>query len=485
MTQDDVFSRPARLGSLVTGFSEEEITRLFTEKRVLVILEPSFEDIVDARETFIFTVNQILRFCPNVSVRVGENSQDLVIACRDWATEIHGTKATIELMSNLHREHFDATVNVGTEILAGLPGCTVNSTGWLARLATNRSGTEFLYWSKDRPNPLGALGAACRAAGVTFLTLLGKQFETSTEVSLFSHELGQPGALAGGPHLPDDSLALDAFLVGCGSVTSGWAYTVKRLPITGTLQAIDCQSLRKVNVGSYVSAGLSSIDKPKATFIREFLSPKIDVTARQDQWEFFKIWFRHGLTIPPLIIAGLDNVTTRHSVQRVWPETLIDMGAGGLESQVIVKHRESTGQCLLNALTIPPGKMEWAQTLANLTGLNPELIATDPTGGITQAEVDAAPVNQKPALKTLVGKPRCGYINRCTLEMEGFDPDFEPAAPFVTAFSGVIAAGETMKWLMGVRHENSLHYQMSFRSGLDRALQMKCNSECECQTRRS
>jgi hypothetical protein len=43
--------------------------------------------------------------------------------------------------------------------------------------------------------------------------------------------------------------------------------------------------------------------------------------------------------------------------------------------------------------------------------------------------------------------PRCGYINRRTLELEGDDSDFAPAVPFVTAFSGVVGAAETMKWL--------------------------------------
>ena len=300
-------------------------------------------------------------------------------------------------------------------------------------------------------------------------------------MSLFTHQLGQPGTLPVGPPLPRFPLILDAFLVGCGSVTSGWAYVVKRLPIMGSLQAIDRQSLRVENLGSYVSAGQSSIGKSKCAVIKKFLSPNIAVTDRQDQWEFFKIWLRHGVAVPPLIIAGLDNVTTRHSVQRLWRETMIDMAAGGLETQVIVKYRNGDGQCLVNALVVPPDEIPWAQGLGEATGLNPELIVSDPTGEITQADVDRGPIDNRPSLQSAIGKTRCGYVNRHTLEMEEFDRDFEPAAPFVTAFSGVIAAAETMKSLMRVRHENSLHYQMSFRSGLLRALQMKCNPECECQ----
>src|SRR5258707_13283273 len=63
----------------------------------------------------------------------------------------------------------------------------------------------------------------------------------------------------------------------------------------------------------------------------------IDVRDRSDQWEFFKIRLVHGLKVAPLIITGLDNVRSRHSVQRVWPETLIDMGAGRSEERRVGK----------------------------------------------------------------------------------------------------------------------------------------------------
>jgi hypothetical protein len=227
--------------------------------------------------------------------------------------------------------------------------------------------------------------------------------------------------------------------------------------------------------------GYDSLGKPKAALIRELLSPNIDVEDRPDHWEFFAIRLRRELRIPPLIIAGLDNVTTRHSVQHLWPETLIDMAAGGLESQVIVKNKMGDGLCVLRGLAIPAGEIEWAQSLAKAHGLDPELIAADPTGGITQAEIDGAGEDRKADLQGALGKPRCGYINHRTLELEGDDPDFAPAVPFVTSFSGIAGAAETMKWLMGERYAHSLHFQRSFQSGCSRALEMKCDPDCECQ----
>lgn len=466
----EVFSRPARLAASIMEETEEAAIHLFSEKKILVRLEAPFCEVPDARETFLFTVNQCLRFCSNISVCIEGGSDSLVGACNLLAVQVHGLGAKVETVNKVMGRAFDAIVNVGTEILSDLPSATINSSGWVARLATTDSTTPKLYWKSETPNTLGALAATCLGVGAAFLAILGRPLASSIETSLFSHEVANPGKLTPGPPLPTSPLQLNGFLVGCGAVTNGWAYAMKRLPVIGRLQAIDRQSLRFENIGSYVAVGLESVNKPKALLIKELLAPAIDVTERPDQWEFFKIWLGHGLEVPPLIIAGLDNVTTRHSVQRLWPETLIDMAAGGLQSQVIVKHKKGDGLCLLRALSIPPGEVDWAQNLAGATGLSPALIAKEPTGEITQAEIEAAPVDKQPELRTALGKPRCGHINRQSLQMEGYDVDFAPAVPFVTGFSGVVGAAETVKWLMGHRHPDSLHFQKSFESSRSRAL---------------
>lgn len=477
----EIFSRPARLGALITGDSEESIVHLFTEKRILVRLEAQFLEVADARETFLFAVNQCLRFCSNVSVLVAGGPCELTRACDSLAVRIHGPATTVEVVEKLTGRSFDAVISVGREVFQDLPSPTINSSGWVARVATSGSMTRELCWIPGTPNALGALCAASLGVGAAFFAILGKPLTLSMETCLFNHEVAPLGELETGPPLPTSPLRLDAFLVGCGAVTNGWAYAVNRLPIVGRLQAIDNQSLRLENIWSYVAVGRESVTKPKASVIKELLSPAINVTARSDQWEFFKIWLDHGLEVPPLIIAGLDNVTTRHSVQRLWPETLIDMAAGGLQSQVIVKHKNSDGLCLLNALTIPPDEKDWAESLAAATGLDPARIASEPTGAITQTEIDAAPPEKKAEIQKSLGKPRCGHINRQSLEMEGYDPNFAPAVPFVTAFSGVKGATETVKYLMGHRYPHSLHFQNSFESGRARALDMTCGPNCECQ----
>ncbi len=479
----EIFSRPARLGAALSGMSAEAVEHLFVTKKVLVQLEADFCDDQDARETFLFTVNQLLRFCPNIGVSIKKDAVDLLRVCRELAAQVHGPQATVEVVEGAKPIYgFDAVVNVGAEVLTTVRSVTVNSGGWTARVATGDSGTQVLHWKREGSNALGALAAACLGVGAAFLILLEIPATRLAEISLFTGETGLPGSLAMGPPLPASPLYLDAFLIGCGAVAHGWAYAVKRLPIAGSLQAVDRQSLRIENLGPYVAASHSSIGESKAGVIKELLSPNIDVKDRPDQWEFFKIRLVHELKVAPLIITGLDNVRTRHSVQRLWPETLIDMGAGQLQSQVIVKHKKGDGLCVLRALSIPPAEVEWAQGLAGVTGLDPKLIAKEPTGDITQAEIEAAPADKRAALQKSLGRPRCGYINRQSLEMEALDPNFAPAVPFVTALTGVVGAAETLKWLMGHRYPHTLYFQKSFESGRSKAFQIKCEPNCECQS---
>jgi hypothetical protein len=60
---------------------------------------------------------------------------------------------------------------------------------------------------------------------------------------------------------------------------------------------------------------------------------------------------------------------------------------------------------------------------------------------------------------------------------------FTPAVPFVTAFSGIVGAAQTIRELLGAG-EGSLHFQFSFLSYRARTMRMRCASDCECQTRR-
>src|SRR5580658_5337596 len=183
------FSRPARLAASLAQGTEEECAHLFLKKSVLIRLESAFGHLQDARETFLFAVNQVLRFCPSVGLLVPPKFQDLADRSSDIATAIHGADHLIRIVhSDYEAAAFDATINVGTAMTNELPWITVNSSGWLARVATASSGVKALPWFPASANACGSLAAACLGAGAAFLTILGPPPNISQEISLFSHQ---------------------------------------------------------------------------------------------------------------------------------------------------------------------------------------------------------------------------------------------------------------------------------------------------------
>src|SRR5206468_1306360 len=91
MSEDRPRSRPTRLAATLVRREEVELEHLFLSSRVLVRLEEDYSEIQDARETFLLAVNQVLRFCPNVSVGLAAlGNQDLLEACGGIASSIHG-----------------------------------------------------------------------------------------------------------------------------------------------------------------------------------------------------------------------------------------------------------------------------------------------------------------------------------------------------------------------------------------------------------
>ncbi len=476
-------SRPLAVAAALLGDDLAHVEHLFTGRRVLVRLEPALTGGADARQTVILAVNEILRFCPNVALALPPEDADLLEIANTLAVEIHGSAHRVTTAS-MEEIAFDAVLNVGV-VVHDLPAwITVNSDGWLARVATAAVGAMKLPRPQAPSNPLGAVAAGCLGAGQAFLALIGRPLLAAPiEVSLHSLDSGPPGTLAPGPALRD-VLPIEALLVGCGGVANGWTYTIKRLPITGAIEAVDHQALRPENLGPYVCAGRPSLNRPKAKIIRGELAPAIHVTPRTERFRFFKARIGYGqAVVPSLVISAVDNPRTRHDVQRLWSPTTIDLAAEEMTAQVIVKDLRDDGICLLEAYTVPDGEPDELARLAAATGLAPERVA-DFESQITEEDIAAAPAEKRAALEDARqrGQPICGRVGDLDLREEESSPDFTPAVPFVTAFTGIVAAAQTMRLLRG-EPPSSLHFQFSFLSYRCRRLDLKCSPACECHAR--
>ena len=465
-------SRPLRGAAQLAGVDDAGARLRFADKCVLVGLADELTADPDARETFLLAVNLCLRF---VDVAAEAADADLHTAADTLAREITGV--------SLATRAPDITLVVGTAVDHERPAVVVGSDGWLARLATSASAVCALPPRRAAAaNVLGALAAACLGASQVFHFLAGVGLaDAGVELSLDTLEQGPLGTLAPGPPLPGD-LDLDALLVGCGGVMHGFVYALKRLDVSGCARAVDRQRLRDENLGPYVVSTADDIGVEKAKLVRDYLAPAIEVTPYyEDFYPLFTTRLDRGhFPLPPIVVAGLDRVTPRHIVQRLWPELLIDMGAGGETAQVIVKRRGSNAACLLELLARPAAEVDELERLANESGFGAEAIRDAMDAEISAVDVAAAPAELKPAMEQARRKRqlRCGFIRTRALDHERSGDDFVAAVPYVVAFAGVAAAAELVKQLTAP--SAGLRFQFSFASLRGRRAELRAD-DCECR----
>ena len=478
-------SRPARLATSLVGGTERTLGENLFAGTVLIGIEPDLELCPDARLTLRTLCNQVLRFCPNVVFAT--NDRSLYSECQAIAVALYGDRA-VAIAAH------DASARATVRVLVGRtdPGdgtIVVNSTGWVARLASGRHGRQrILPWDEVAPNALGAIAAACLGAAHVFFGLIGFAAPAPDhELSMWTGETGPLGALDPGPDLPAANLSLDALLIGCGAVGSGWATAIASLPIAGLLGAVDRQPLASENIGPYALAMPSAIGDWKVDIIGLALAPAIQTRPYPEELNLFvpRITMFGEVALPPVVICGLDDPQYRHMVQRLWPETLIDLATGGATAQVLVHRDHRGGQCLLTAHTVAPHAIAYAERIVSQTGLRPERIVNDFTTRITEADVANAPLKHRPALEVAreSGQVICSTITQSNLDAAADDDKFAPAAPFVAGLAGAMGSSMTVQLLMGRDLVSGLHWQYSFVSGSARGLTMSCPPECECHLR--
>lgn len=476
MTTDRALSRPLRLATELAGESEAGMRSRLDNAVVQVALAPEFTNTPDAAVLLCSLVDQVSRFCGTVTLSA---PTDIVQMCLDRDRGLHDpTRVRIADTSANRSATIDVTVGTTSPVPHSIVTC---SDGWLGKL-TSIDGDRLPNAFRD-PNPVGALTAAALTAGEVFLRIIGLGRPPQTlELSAWSGDSAAPGTLRGGPTFLTIP-ALDVLLVGCGNVMNGWAVAARALRMTGHAHAVDRQVLREENLGPYSLARRDLIGTPKTALLAGHLQPDVAVTPHDEELDLFAPRItRWNLPLPRLVINGLDDVEPRHVIQRLWPELLIDMAAGGTTSQVIVHRRDQPGLCLLGAFAAAD-EPTYAQRVEDLTGLRRGRFLTDFNTPITAADVAHAPPEHRPGLQAAAdaGQLICGYINQASLTSASDDEGFAAAAPFVSALTGARAAAITVALLVGDAVPSGLHWQYSFLSNRARTTVMRCADTCACQ----
>lgn len=481
MTYDGLaLSRPLRLATQLTGDSTADVGARLAATAVHVRLAPAYADTADAAILLRSLVDQLSRFCRTVVV---SGPARLVQACIDRDEELHDEPHVRAEPIRSAGDRIEVVVGEACGDRGGIAAC---STGWIGKITS--LGGERLTGAFVVANPVGAITAAALAAGEVFLRIIGvDRTPCAFELSAWTGDSGPLNTLPSGPILSAVP-AVDALLVGCGNVMNGWAVPIRALQIAGHIRAVDRQSLGEENLGPYALARRDMIGEPKSALLARYLHPQITVARHDEELELFVPRItRWHLPLPPLVVNGLDAVEPRHLVQRLWPQTLIDMAAGGTTSQVVVHRQGEPGHCLLGAFAAPDAGLSYARRVEALTGLRPERFLTDYTTPITADDVAHAPAEHRSRLQAAADTSQllCGFINRASLIAACDNEDeFAPAAPFVSALTGARAAALTVAVLLGVTAPGGLHWQYSFLSNRARSVIMRCPRTCECRKAR-
>lgn len=472
-------SRPLRLGASLDGASDAEAARALTNRKVLFHVEGVDQNTFDTLE---LAANQALR----MGLRVGLSLPAAMPAevgrsVAKLARAITGNHRQL-LRADAAAPGYDCTLAIGTTVRRAPGWITVTSDGWVARSGSWIDGEGLLPRGREA-NPIGADLAASIGMARVFRYLFGRVLGPAFEWSAHSLSGGTPGSLPRGPEIARSIPDLDALLVGCGSVMQGWANTIRRLPISGHARAIDPQLVADENLGTYVRAFRTDVGLEKVNVMTQILGPKIRVEPDRDYAELFSRRLEGGIALPPVVVAGLDEVNPRHLVQRWWPRTLIDMATEGFATQVIVKEHGDNATCLLDAHPAKDQENGALQQAAKHAGLVP-MPAEDLLEGLTERDVELAPeaLTTSMAVARAAGMRRCSWISSRDFA-SGDESDFSGAAPFVASLAGTIAAGRTLALLAADPTATSVRVQTSFASERMVILESHASANCECQTR--
>jgi hypothetical protein len=476
VTGDLALSRPLRLATQITGASPDETRFRLDNAMVYVQIAGKFTRTPDAAILLRSLVDQLSRFCGTVIVSAPAG---IAQTCLDRDRELHHTPRVRVGRRPVSGSVIDVVVGDTTGVPGGIVTCSDGWVGKVRSLDTHQLTTAF-----TAANPIGALTAAALTAGEVFLRLVGVDCPSHAfELSAWTGESGPPDSLPTGPNLPTIP-TIDALLIGCGNVMNGWVAAARALQIAGHVRAVDRQSLGEENFGPYALARRDMIGQPKTALLAKSLQPHITVTPHDEDLDLFAPRVtRWQLPLPGLVITGLDDVEPRHVVQRLWPDVLVDMAAGGTTSQVVVYRRGDAGQCLLGAFTAFEAEPAYVRRVEALTGLRAERFLTDFTTPITSEDVAQAPREHRARLQAAAdaGQLVCGFINQASLTTTSTDDDFAPAAPFVSALTGARAAAITVALLVGDDVPGGLHWQYNFLSSRARTAIMRCLDTCECR----
>ncbi|MGH2899990.1 MAG: ThiF family adenylyltransferase, partial [Solirubrobacteraceae bacterium] len=334
----------------------------------------------------------------------------------------------------------------------------VDGSGWISYVGTEPPATL----PDETTVTIGPLSAACRAASRVYQRLLGDLLTTEPAAprSWWNALTLQP--LDTAPEHVGPSLhapAIDALLMGAGSIGGATVYALARTPdVTGRLDIIDPQTLEARNAlkallarHQDVTAGAS-----KAHVAARELAGLAGLTVNPEpvtlaQW----VAARPADQPLPVVLCAVDSIAARRELQDHGPLDVLNAACGDLDATVSA-HRTDDGPCVycLHIENVLDGESTRMRIIARDTGIPERTVAELLTRSVPLTATHLRAIEQhrgvpSGALAHWQNRTLDDLFREWILygEARVSDGDASAAvtAPFVTALAGILLAGELLK----------------------------------------
>jgi molybdopterin/thiamine biosynthesis adenylyltransferase len=482
METDLSLSRPIAAAARLRDLAPDH--HRFVDKRVLLTGEASVLASTNGRYCLLNCLRLLVRTSPNLTVFLPTENELFLEECRELAELIAFGGEVVFARETPDYVEFHAILSLGTQTRADLPWTVINSNGWLARVS---SGATPLPPGIDQANPIGALAAACLGVTEVFKRLILLKESRGRLVdglafSLFSYRCGETEP---GPAIPV-SLLLDLLLIGVGAIGNGVVLLLSQLPVSGRIAIVDKQSFGKENLGTCILIGPDDLEQPKAEIAEKLLAGKLQAVGFHETLEGFESRLGVEVPFPKMIVTALDDIDPRHRAQGFWPDVIIDGAIGAFPAQVSRHRFGEDSACMACLFRHPPGPSA-NEISSRATGLRASRIA-DAESVVTDADVEAAPIEHQGFLRERLGKPVCSVVQEgIAKEISQVEQKagFSPSAPFVASFSASMMVAELVKEVAGWGSALQARYQLDLLRGPMSGLMLpqEKRSDCGCVTR--
>ena len=293
-------------GPLLGGVDQSEFGERLDRTSVVLRIDDATADMTGQRPGYLLAANLVARLYP----RIGFDAPD----------------ALAEEAATLGR-----SINPGCVIGPPKDGTDVFELDWTGaggsarRVRLTASAYDVFIDGADNPGPCAtpaAMVAAALAVGelfrAVFAEMLGEHGREEAEP--WSFNLITLGPTGGGPAVCDDVVELGRFhLAGCGAVGQAVVATLREMPVTGTLVAVDDEQLDLGNLQRYVLSAAADVDTHKTELVHRALA---DHDLRVEKVK--TLWGADQRSSPgqDCVLAALDSSQGRIELQAGLPREL-------------------------------------------------------------------------------------------------------------------------------------------------------------------